>query len=147
MLDHDAADDPRACEFTHPCDHIEPDTIADETQAEREDRIARREYRQSAQVFAKSLAEFVAYVLNHRDSRLAAWILCYALELPPARGKTLETIGKLCGLKTRQAIDREVQKFCDATGFRVATPMRSQSASDQSRRSRIASILETQADQ
>jgi len=144
MLNHDAADDPRAAYKHHPIDDIEPDEFSEESIDCRLDKAVREAYREAAIKFSDALNSYTFYILNHHNPRVATWVLAYVLELRPVRGKTCEEISSICGMNSRQAFNNEVQDFCGATGYGPSTVMKGQRASAAYREARIHSIIENQ---
>ena len=144
MRTHDAADDPLASYQDDPVDHIEPGQEIEESADQRENRIICEVTREAGRKYAKfsNLCSF--YRITHHSPSIANWVEAYSLELKPAWGKTLDDIAAICGLGTRQAVAKEVQRFCNATGYRYSVAMKSQRSSAAYREARINSILESQ---
>lgn len=141
---HGANYDPEGSYRHDPIDDIEPLEI-DDSQDIRE--AEARAYLEAARKFLALLDEYAFYILNHHNPRLAMWVISYVHELKACNGKTCEDIAHICNLgkrNTRQAVDKEIQKFCDATGYDPASAMKKKGSSASYREARIASVIKSQ---
>jgi hypothetical protein len=100
MLNHDAADDPRASEESHMLDQIEPEQITNDF----------REAAQKMVVFLFSAFNYIHEARNQKEVTIRLWAVSSAIEHPVVAGRSDIDLARMLGT-TRANLSKHILTF------------------------------------